>query len=102
MKILITTEQIGTIHRIIKNLEGRTDIKELNIMYNPIVEDSVMIRYNSYFTTEDGAIKMDVKYICLDKRGLESNCVTKFGDSFYFVLRDYQPIKLDSPSIEII
>jgi hypothetical protein len=45
---------------------------------------------------------MEIKYICLDKRGLESNCVKKFGDSFYFVLRDYQTIKLDSPSIEII
>ena len=102
MRILITTEQIATTLRIVKSLEGRNDIKELNIMYNPLVEDSVMIRYNSYFTTEDGAIKMEIKYICLDKRGLQSDCATRFGDSFYFVLRDYQPIKLDSPSIEII
>jgi len=44
MKILITTEQINTIHRIVKPLEARTDINELSIMYNSLIEDRVMIR----------------------------------------------------------
>jgi len=102
MKILITTEQISTIHRIIKPLEGRTDIKELSIMYNPLIEDSVMVRYNSYAVTEDGAIKMEIVYRCINKKGVETDCLKKFGDSFYFVMKDYQPINLSSPTIEII
>jgi hypothetical protein len=101
-KILITKSQVKSIDTILQKLSSDRDVQEFDIMYNPIVKEILMIRYKRYSTTEDGAIKLNIEYRCIDRKGIITDCSENFGKEFYFVLRDYIVIKLDNPSIEII
>jgi hypothetical protein len=71
-------------------------------MYNPIVKDVLMVRNKRYSTTEDGAIKLSIEYHCVDASGEIGDCAQRFGQDFYYALRDYVVIKLDNPSVEIV
>jgi hypothetical protein len=101
-KIIITKDQVRSIENILLKLKNDRDVKEFEVMYNPIVQDILMIRYKRYSTTEDGGIKLNIEYHCVDRKGMISDCHENFGKEFYYALRDYQTIQLNNPSIEVI
>lgn len=102
MKIIFSKEQLQQVVVLLKELDSRQDVKEFNIMYNPILPSQVIVRYKTHYTTEDGAIAIEIVYRCVDTKGNVKNCQELFGGDFYTVLRDYTVINLNSPSIEVI
>jgi hypothetical protein len=102
MKILITKEQAMSIQGLLTNLSKRNDVKEFDVLYNPLLPKEFMVRHKSFFVTEDGGISIEIKYACVNRQGEVNDCQEMFGDGFYNVLRDYTVIKLTNPSIEVI
>lgn len=101
-KILITTNQVKSIELILQKLSQDRDVKEFEIMYNPIVKNLLIVRYKRYSTTEDGAIKLSIEYRSVNENGVITDATAEYGKEFYYALRDYVAIQLDNPSIEII
>jgi hypothetical protein len=102
MKIVISKEQASAIQGILKELDKRNDVKEFNVLYNPLMPKEFMVRYKSYFVTEDGGIKIEINYVCVNRQGDKNDCQELFGEQFYNILRDYTEIKLTNPSIQVI
>jgi hypothetical protein len=102
MKILISKEQALTIQRLLVELSNRKDVKEFDVLYNPLLPKEFMVRFKTFFVTEDGGISIEIKYVCVNRQGVQSDCQELFGNGFYNVLRDYTVIKLNNPSIEVI
>lgn len=98
----MTQEQLFAIQNLLRELESRKDVKEFDVMYNPLLPKQIMVRYKTHFITEDGGVSFDVVYACFDRQGDKGDCQEMFGDSFYSVMRDYTVIKLDNPSIQIL
>lgn len=102
MKIVISKEQASAIQGILKELEKRNDVKEFNVLYNPLMPKEFMVRYKSFYVTEDGGITIEIKYVCVNRKGDKNDCQDLFGEQFYNILRDYTEIKLTNPSIQVI
>ena len=102
MKLLISKEQALTIQGLLAQLSKRNDVREFDVLYNPLLPKEFMVRYKSFFVTEDGGISIEIKYVCINRQGDKNDCQELFGDGFYNVLRDYTVIKLTNPSIEVI
>lgn len=102
MKIIFTNKQMVTIQNILLTLEKRKDVKEFDVMYNPLMPKESIVRYKCLYTSGDGGVGIDVNYLCVDSDGNQSNCQKKYGDALYLMLRDYTPIKLSDPNIEVI
>jgi hypothetical protein len=102
MKIVITKEQAFAIQATLKELDKRNDVKEFDVLYNPLMPKEFMVRYKSFYVTEDGGINIEIKYVCVNRQGDKNDCQDMFGERLYNVFRDYTVIKLTNPSIEVI
>ena len=102
MKMIFTIAQMTKIQNILISLDERRNVKEFDVMYNPLMPKEPIVRYKSIYTGEDGGVGIDIYYICVDEKGNEKDCVTSFGDSFYLMLKDYTPISLSNPNIQLI
>lgn len=102
MKILFTSKQITTIQNILVRLEARKDVKEFDVMYNPLLPKEPIVRYKCVYTSPDGGVGFDIFYICIDSNGTQQDCLDAYGDNLYLMIRDYTPINLDNPNIQVI
>jgi len=102
MKILIKYEQLEKIKDILIELTYRNDVKEFDIMYNPLMKSIFIVRFKSFYTTEEGAIGTEIKYLCIDPKGVASDCEKIYGDNLYIMLKDYSVIYLNNPLITVI
>ena len=102
MKMIFSIKQINKIQSILKNLEVRLDVKEFDVLYNPLLPKEPIVRYKCVYTSVDGGVGMDIYYRCIDRNGNESDCMAKYGDSIYLMLKDYTIIRLSDPNIEIL
>jgi hypothetical protein len=98
----MTKEQGATIQKLLMQLEQRKDVKEFDVLYNPLLPKEFMVRYKSFFVTEDNGISVEIKYLCVNRKGEQTDCQELYGEGFYNVLRDYSVIKLNNSSIQVI
>ena len=101
-KILITTEQLLGVQKAIKDVKNESEVSEVNVMYNNMNPDILMVRFKEFYTHEDGAVATEIRYVCVDKNGIQADCMTKYGNEFYHMLMDYTIIDLNNPLIQII
>lgn len=102
MKILIKIEQLKKIKEILEELNSRNDVKEFEVLYNPLLKTTIIVRYKSFYTTDEGAVGVEIKYVCIDQLGNSSDCEKVFGDNLYSMMKDYSPISLNNPLITVI
>lgn len=102
MKIIIKYEQLKKIKDLLEELNLRNDVKEFEVMYNPILTDIFIVRFKSFYTTDEGAIGTEIKYLCVDPQGNAMDCQEKYGENLYTILRDYSTINLNNPLITVI
>lgn len=101
-KILLTTEQLVGIKKAIESVKSQNEVSEIDVMYNNLIPDNVIVRFKEFYTHEDGIVATEVNYICVDKLGIQADCFTKYGVELYQMLKDYSVINLQSPLIQVI
>lgn len=100
--IKLTREQIAAIYRMLDELSKDSQVSELELMYNPVLQNKIIVRYVTGEVTLEGAATADISYWCVDTMGKKENCVDTYSDSLYFMLKDYRVFKLTSPLIKIV
>jgi len=102
MSITITVSQLEAIKRKLQDLMNRVNVTEVNSMYNPLLENIIIVRSKQYVVTDDGGTGVDIVYECVDAAGTIVPCVEKFGADIYNVLRDFVVFDFSNPLIKII
>jgi maltodextrin utilization protein YvdJ len=102
MSINITVSQLEAIKRKLQNLISRVNVTEVNTMYNPLMENIIIVRSKQYVVTDDGGTGVDIIYECVDAAGNISPCVEKFGGDIYNLLRDFVIFDFSNPLIKIV
>jgi hypothetical protein len=102
MKIVLTKIQLERIIAQMKHLQSKRGITDVEVLFNPLMPGEIIMRHKESFTTGDGGVGREVMYTCINAKGDQENCLKKWPDNFYAMLKDYDPIDLNNPSIEVV
>jgi len=102
MNIIVTTAQLQGVKKAIEGIKNAQSVSEIDIMYNPNMEGTLFLRYKSNYVTEDGAVAVEINYICVDAKGESKNCLEAYKDNLYAIIRDCISINLSSPLVKVI